>query len=72
MDQDNQLAQALFAVMAALLEDAHDIAVMGQAKGVKASDHRRMAHRLGQAAREVEAVAVTAQVILRQDGDAAA
>jgi hypothetical protein len=66
---DDELVRRLFAAATAILEDAHEIAIGGQAKSVEARGVRLAARRLRQGARDVETLATAAIILIRETGD---
>ena len=68
-DEDHELVRRLFAAATAILEDAHEVAISGQAKDIDARGVRLAARRLRQGARDVETLATAAIILARETGD---
>jgi hypothetical protein len=68
-DEDHDLARRLFAAATAILEDAHEVAIGGQAKDIEARGVRLAARRLRRGARDVETLATVAIILARETGD---
>jgi RNA polymerase sigma-70 factor (ECF subfamily) len=68
-DEEHELVRRLFAAATAILEDAHEVAISGQAEGLEARTVRLAARQLRQGARDVETLATAAIILVREPRD---
>ena len=62
-DDRQELLAQLFATLTARLEDAHEIAMQGQASGAKLERLAALARQLREAARDIIAIAETIMIL---------
>ncbi|MDF2809835.1 MAG: hypothetical protein K0S56_866 [Microvirga sp.] len=65
--RDEDIVRRLFAVMTAMLEDSHELAVTGQSQIAARDECHKASGDVSRLAHEVAAIATTVQVLMREE-----